>query len=43
LNAAGRQLTRLNENRALASPWQEQAIDEITPLLRELAEPTPPL
>jgi len=40
LNAAGRQLTRLNENRALASPWQEQAIDEITPLLPELAANT---
>ena len=40
VNAAGRLLTRLNENRSLASPWQEQAIDEITPLLRELAANT---
>ena|ERR1051326_1867821 len=40
VNATGRLLTRLNENRALASPWQEQAIDEITPLLRELAANT---
>ena len=40
VNAAGRLLTKLNENRALASPWQEQAIAEITPLLRELAANT---
>lgn len=37
INAVGRLTTRLIELRDKATPWQETAIDRITPLLRELA------
>ena len=37
VNAVGRLVTKLNDARAAASPWQEQAIEQITPLLREMA------
>ena len=37
VNQAGQLLTKLNEAREEASPWQQQAIDRIYPLLKELA------
>lgn len=37
INAAGGLLQKLENLRHAASPWQEQAIDRITPLLKELA------
>lgn len=40
INAAGRLITRLHQARASASPWQQQAIDHATSLLRELADNT---
>lgn len=40
VNKAGRLLTELNEVRNEASPWQQKAIDEIYPLLKELADNT---
>lgn len=40
INEAGRQLTKLQEVRAQASPWQAKAIDRIYPLLKELADNT---
>jgi hypothetical protein len=38
VNKAGRLLSELNEARDAASPWQQKAIDEIHPLLKELAD-----
>ncbi|HMD99423.1 MAG TPA: hypothetical protein VKM93_19110 [Terriglobia bacterium] len=40
VNKAGQILTSLNEVRHTGSPWQQQAIDQITPLLKELASNT---
>jgi hypothetical protein len=40
INEAGRQLSRLQEVRESALPWQITAIDRICPLLRELADNT---
>jgi trans-aconitate methyltransferase len=40
VNQAGQLLTKLNEARTTASPWQQQAIDRIYPLLKELADNT---
>lgn len=40
VNQAGQLLTKLNEAREGASPWQSQAIDRIYPLLKELADNT---
>ena len=40
VNQAGQLLTKLNEARSTATAWQQQAIDAITPLLRELASNT---
>ncbi len=40
INDAGRQLTKLQEVRESASPWQKTAIDRIHPLLKELADNT---
>jgi hypothetical protein len=40
INEAGRQLTKLQEVRESASPWQAKVIDRISPLLRELADNT---
>lgn len=40
VNAVGRQLAKLENARATASPWQQTAIDRIRPLLRELASNT---
>ena len=40
INEAGKLLTKLNEAREGASPWQHQAIDRIYPLLKELADNT---
>jgi hypothetical protein len=37
INNAGKSLSKLDSLRADASPWQQQAIDRITPLLKELA------
>jgi hypothetical protein len=37
VNNAGKSLSELDSARAEASPWQQQAIDRINPLLRELA------
>jgi hypothetical protein len=37
VNNAGKLLSELDSARASASPWQEQAVDRITPLLKELA------
>jgi len=38
VNNLGKTLTKLNDARNTASPWQEQAIDRITPLMKDLAE-----
>jgi len=40
INEAGRQLKKLEEARATASPWQATAIDRIRPLLKQLASET---
>lgn len=40
VNAAGRTLTKLDNARYAASPWQTTAIDRITPLLKEIASNT---
>jgi hypothetical protein len=40
VNKNGRLLAQLQEARATGSPWQQQAIDHITPLLTELAANT---
>jgi trans-aconitate methyltransferase len=40
VNQAGRLLRQLNEASGTASPWQQQAIDRIYPLLKELADNT---
>ena len=37
VNKAGKSLSELDSAKAEASPWQQQAIDRINPLLRELA------
>src|SRR6516162_3187204 len=37
VNSAGKLLTKLDNAKKDASPWQQQAIDRITPLLKELA------
>ena len=37
VNKSGELLSKLHDAKASASPWQNQAIDEITPLLKELA------
>ncbi len=37
VNNAGKSLSKLDNARADASPWQQQAIDRINPLLKELA------
>jgi N-acyl-D-aspartate/D-glutamate deacylase len=39
-NAAGRTLTKLEDARHTASPWQATAIDRIKPLLKEIATNT---
>jgi len=40
VNNAGRLLTKLENARSKASPWQQQAIDRVTPMLKELASNT---
>jgi hypothetical protein len=40
VNEAGRLLSNLHDARDEASPWQQQAIDRIHPLLKELADNT---
>lgn len=40
VNSVGRMTAKLNDARGTASAWQEQAIDRITPLLKELAANT---
>jgi hypothetical protein len=40
VNQAGRLLSNLRDARDEASPWQQQAIDRIHPLLKELADNT---
>jgi len=40
VNKAGEILASLHEVRATAAPWQQQAIDQITPLLKQLASNT---
>jgi hypothetical protein len=40
VNEAGQLLTKLTEARGAASPWQQEAIDRIYPLLKELADNT---
>ena len=40
INTLGRLTTKLADLRENASPWQETAIDRITPVLRELADNT---
>ncbi len=37
VNNAGQSLSKLDSARGSASPWQQQAIDRITPLLKEIA------
>ena len=37
VNKSGELLSKLHDAKASASPWQNRAIDEITPLLKELA------
>jgi len=37
INKLGKLLQQMSDNRATASPWQQQAIDRITPLAAELA------
>ncbi|HYM11387.1 MAG TPA: hypothetical protein VEU62_11680 [Bryobacterales bacterium] len=40
INKVGELVTQLNDARHAGSPWQQDAIDRITPLLRELAANT---
>ena len=40
INHAGELLAQLHDERAAASPWQQEAIDRISPLLKELADNT---
>jgi F0F1-type ATP synthase membrane subunit b/b' len=40
VNAAGRTLTKLQDARKTASPWQATAIDRVQPLLKEIASNT---
>lgn len=40
INKAGELLAQMNEARHAASPWQQQALDRIHPLLKELADNT---
>jgi hypothetical protein len=40
VNNAGRLLSKLDDAKSTASPWQQQAIDQITPMLKELASNT---
>ena len=40
VNAMGRLLTRLEDNRQLAVPWQQTAIDRVNPVAKELASNT---
>jgi len=40
VNKAGKLLAKLGEAREAGSPWQQEAIDHITPLLKELASNT---
>lgn len=40
INKAGKLLAQLNDERSAGSPWQQKAIDEIHPLLQELASNT---
>ena len=40
VNEAGRLLSNLHDARDEASPWQQQAIDRVYPLLKELADNT---
>lgn len=40
VNKAGKLLAKLSEAREAGSPWQQEAIDHITPLLKELAANT---
>jgi len=40
VNNAGGLLTKLENARIKASPWQQQAIDRVTPMLKELASNT---
>jgi hypothetical protein len=40
INEAGRQLTKLQEVRESASPWQKTAINQIYPLMKQLADST---
>ena len=40
VNNAGELLTKLDNAKSTASPWQQQAIDRITPMLKELASNT---
>jgi hypothetical protein len=37
INAAGRTLTKLEDARHTASPWQATAMDRVMPLLKEIA------
>lgn len=40
VNSAGDLLTKLNNAKGTASPWQQQAIERITPMFKELASNT---
>src|SRR5579883_2078610 len=40
VNAAGKAVTKLNQQRGNGSPWQQTAIDRINPLFRELVSNT---
>ncbi len=40
INKAGKLLAQMNDERPTGSPWQQKAIDEIHPLLQELASNT---
>jgi hypothetical protein len=40
VNKAGKLLAKLDQARRTGSPWQQQAIDHITPVLKELAANT---
>jgi hypothetical protein len=37
VNKLGELVTKMNNAKAAASPWQQQSIDRVTPLLKELA------
>lgn len=38
INALGKMSKELTDQRAMGSPWQQKAIDQIDPLLREMAD-----